>query len=310
MRPNLQASQVAEVLRRSARALGSPVPNNDTGFGLLDVPAALRTPAPPPDPYEPNDDIVYALPLGSPNAGSHPLTTPTRHQSTITASVTTIKDPIDVYRVWAPPGGTLTATLTPAGGLTLHIWSDQTQTVYETGLNRRTDVLATGPRAGTLRYRSHERRREIVIALLALVWGFNVLGVLVLVASLVSHSGVHLTGRQLLFSGGAVWLTDAIAFGLAFWELDCGGPVARALVVARAKPDFQFPQDENPQLAQDGWSPRLWDYFYVSLTNSIAFSPTDAMPLSRRAKALMAAECMLSAVTVLLVAARAVNILK
>jgi hypothetical protein len=114
----------------------------------------------------------------------------------------------------------------------------------------------------------------------------------------------------LLFSGGAVWLTDAVAFGLAFWELDCGGPVARALAVARVKPDFQFPQDENPQLAQDGWYPRLWDYFYVSLTNSIAFSPTDAMPLTRRTKALMAAECTLSAVTTLLVAARAVNILR
>ena len=114
---------------------------------------------------------------------------------------------------------------------------------------------------------------------------------------------------QLLVSGGAVWFTNAIAFGLAFWELDCGGPVARALATAPRKPDFQFPQDENPQLARDGWAPRLWDYFYVSLTNATAFSPTDAMPLTRPAKALMAAESTLSAVTVLLVAARAVNIL-
>lgn len=163
---------------------------------------------------------------------------------------------------------------------------------------------------GLARLVRHDRRREIVIALLALVWVFNVLGLLVLVASLVSRSGVHLTGRQLLFSGGAVWLTDAIAFGLALWELDCGGPVARALATARTRPDLQFPQDENPQLARDGWSPRLWDYFYVSLTNSIAFSPTDAMPLTRPAKALMAAESTLSAVAVLLIAARAVNILR
>ena len=155
----------------------------------------------------------------------------------------------------------------------------------------------------------HNRRREIVIALLSLVWVFNALGVGVLVLSLVAHSGVHITGRQLLFSGGVVWFTDAVAFGLAFWELDCGGPVARALASTPRKPDFQFPQDENPQLARDGWAPRLWDYFYVSLTNSIAFSPTDAMPLTRPAKGLMAAESMLSAVTVLLVAARAVNIL-
>jgi len=155
----------------------------------------------------------------------------------------------------------------------------------------------------------HNRRREIVIALLALVWVFNVLGVVLLVISLVAHSGVQMTGRQLLFSGGAMWFTDALAFGLAFWELDCGGPVARALATTRRKPDFQFPQDENAELAREGWAPRLWDYFYVSLTNSIAFSPTDTMPLTRPAKALMAAESTLSAITVLLVAARAVNIL-
>jgi uncharacterized membrane protein len=155
----------------------------------------------------------------------------------------------------------------------------------------------------------HNSRREIVVVLLVFVWIVNVLGVAVLVASLVFHSGSHVTGRQLLFSGGTALLTDAIAFGLAFWELDCGGPVARALATARRAPDFQFPQDENPQLARDGWAPRLWDYFYISLTNGIAFSPTDAMPLTRPAKALMAAESILSAVTVLLIAARAVNIL-
>ncbi len=162
---------------------------------------------------------------------------------------------------------------------------------------------------GLGRLTRHDRRREIVIALLALVWVFNVLGVLLLVVSLVAHSGVQMTGRQLLLSGGALWITDAIAFGLAFWELDSGGPVARALSDAPRKPDFQFPQDENPELAREDWAPRLWDYFYVSQTNSIAFSPTDVMPLTRLAKTLMAAEATLSAITLLLVAARAVNIL-
>jgi hypothetical protein len=155
----------------------------------------------------------------------------------------------------------------------------------------------------------HDSRREIVIALLVLVWVLNVTGVLVLVVSLVFHSAVHISGRQLLFSGGTAWLTNAIAFGLAFWEMDCGGPVARALSAAPRKPDFQFPQDENPQLAREGWAPRLWDYLFTSLTNATAFSPTDAMPLTRPAKALMAAESTLSAITLLLVAARAVNIL-
>jgi hypothetical protein len=116
-------------------------------------------------------------------------------------------------------------------------------------------------------------------------------------------------GRELLLAALQVWLTNIVAFALVFWELDCGGPVARALATARRKPDFQFPQDENPELARDDWAPRLFDYAYVSLTNAIAFSATDAMPLTRPAKAFMAAESMLAALTILLVAARAVNIL-
>jgi hypothetical protein len=170
-------------------------------------------------------------------------------------------------------------------------------------------LLSTTLLAGLARLVQHDRRREITIALLGLVCVVNVLGVVVLVASLLAHSGGHVTGRQLLFSGAAALLTDAIAFGLAFWELDCGGPVARALATARRQPDFQFPQDENTELARDGWAPRLWDYLYVALTNATAFSPTDVMPLTRPAKALMAAESTLSGITILLVAARAVNIL-
>ena len=154
-----------------------------------------------------------------------------------------------------------------------------------------------------------ERRRELVIAILALVWAATLGGVVLLVSSLVAHSGSHISGRQLLVSGAAVWLTDAVAFGLAFWELDNGGPVARALADTRSRPDFEFPQDDNPTVARDGWAPRLWDYFYVSITNSIAFSPTDTNPLTRPAKVLMASESGLAAIIVLLVAARAVNIL-
>jgi uncharacterized membrane protein len=155
----------------------------------------------------------------------------------------------------------------------------------------------------------HDRRREVVIGVLGLVWLSNIMSVGVLVISLVSQSATHITGRQLLLSGGVVWLASVIAFGLAYWELDCGGPVDRAMAATRSKPDFQFPQDDDPQLAREGWSPRLWDYFYVSLTNSMAFSPTDAMPLTRPAKTIMAAGSTLSAITILLVAARAVNIL-
>ena len=103
--------------------------------------------------------------------------------------------------------------------------------------------------------------------------------------------------------------TNVVTFSLVFWELDSGGPVKRALAESRKHPDFQFPQDENPQLATRDWAPALVDYLYVSVTNSIAFSPTDAMPLTRSAKLFMGLEAGVSAVTVLIVAARAINIL-
>jgi uncharacterized membrane protein len=56
------------------------------------------------------------------------------------------------------------------------------------------------------------------------------------------------------------------------------------------------------------WQPRLFDYLYVSFTNSIAFSPTDSMPLTHAAKGLMLTEASISSMTVLLVVARSVNI--
>ena len=74
--------------------------------------------------------------------------------------------------------------------------------------------------------------------------------------------------------------------------------------------DFAVVQQTNPDLKVPGWMPDYLDYLYVSCTNSIASSPTDTMPLTRMAKMLMLFQSALSAVTILLVAARAVNILK
>jgi uncharacterized membrane protein len=73
-----------------------------------------------------------------------------------------------------------------------------------------------------------------------------------------------------------------------------------------ATPTFEFPQDA---VRRAGWSPRLSDYLYVSFTNAIAVSPTDTMPLTRRAKGLMAVESLISYAVVILVVARAVNVL-
>jgi hypothetical protein len=153
------------------------------------------------------------------------------------------------------------------------------------------------------------RSRRAALALLGLLVAGNFAALGLLLTALVTASTAKLGGGELLLTGFAIWTTNVIVFGLLFWELDAGGPVARVPVAERRTPDFQFPQDENPQLAAPGWSPQVWDYLYVSLTNSIAFSPTDAMPLSLRAKAAMALGSVVSAGTVLLVAARAVNVL-
>jgi hypothetical protein len=145
------------------------------------------------------------------------------------------------------------------------------------------------------------------VGLLACVSAANALALVALIGSLLS--GQEKSGPELLLKAVTVWGTNVMAFGLWFWGFDRGGPIRRREAVP-PPPDFQFPQLENPQLAQPGWYPRLLDYVYISFTNSIAFSPTDAMPLTRWAKLLMLAESAISAVTVLLVAARSVNIFK
>jgi hypothetical protein len=150
-------------------------------------------------------------------------------------------------------------------------------------------------------------RRKVAIVLLALASAANGLLVIAVISSLVS--GHETSGTHLLLKGATVWLTSVVLYGSWFWIFDRGGPASR-LGPDPPPPDFQFPQMENPELALPDWRPHLVDYMYVSFTNSIAFSPTDAMPLSRWAKLLMLFEAGQSALVILLVAARAVNIFK
>ena len=117
------------------------------------------------------------------------------------------------------------------------------------------------------------------------------------------------TAGPLLVTGGSIWLTNVIVWGLWYWEFDRGGPVARANA-DRMYPDFQFAQMATPQLAPPDWEPAFADYLYLSFTNAAAFSPTDVLPLSRWSKMAMTAQATVSIVTVALVVARAVNILK
>ena len=114
---------------------------------------------------------------------------------------------------------------------------------------------------------------------------------------------------KLLASGIAIYLTNIVAFGIWYWELDRGGPFARR-AGRKPFPGFLFPQMGNPELAPPDWAPQFLDYLYVSLTNVVAFSPTDTLPLSRWAKTLMAAQSIVSVTTTALVIARAVNVLR
>jgi hypothetical protein len=144
------------------------------------------------------------------------------------------------------------------------------------------------------------------LALTGLVALANGWSVVLLVDDLLT--GRPATPAELLGAGGAIWLTNVLAFGLVYWELDRGGPAARA-AAARDRPDFLFPQMQAPEIAGRDWEPAFVDYAYLSFTNATAFSPTDVLPLSRWAKLTMAVQAGVSLVVVVLVVARAINAL-
>jgi len=151
-----------------------------------------------------------------------------------------------------------------------------------------------------------KRERRIVLGLLALVALSNFLSLELLVHYLLK--GGKAGGHQLILSAMVIWLTNVAVFALWFWQLDRGGPYARARKL-ESEPDFLFPQMTDPELAKK-WQPDFIDYLYLSYTNSTALSPTDTMPMMSRTKLLMMLQSLTSLITVLLVGARAVNILQ
>ena len=174
-------------------------------------------------------------------------------------------------------------------------------------------VIATHPRRLT-----HETRlsrvASIAIGLCVVVTNLVALGLLI--RDLVDKN-IH-GGGSLLLAALQVWATNVIAFGLIYWQLDRGGPVSRTQLARADLPlaDFRFSHDEdadNVAEVADGssiksdWIPTLVDYLYLSTTNSSAFSPTDTMPLSTRAKTLMGIQATAALLTSLLVIARAVG---
>jgi Subtilase family len=130
MRPELTAGQVAEILRRSARDLGPVGRDSASGFGMLNVAAALALPTPIPDPYEPNDDIDEVDPNGDSYISKAPsLTTQTRRSGRISGRIDAYEDPRDVYRVWLPAASNVTATLTASTDGDLSLYAATAQTV-------------------------------------------------------------------------------------------------------------------------------------------------------------------------------------
>lgn len=163
-------------------------------------------------------------------------------------------------------------------------------------------LLVTNPG----RLTSEQRHLRLIgIALIALVSVANTVSLVELIHALLYYTKT--AGRPLVYASVPIWLTNVIAFGLWYWELDRGGP-ARRTQATHPKPDFLFPQ-MGARGADPTWTPDFSDYLYTSFTNGTAFSPTDTMPLTRWAKLLMAVQSMASLVTVAVVVSRAVNIL-
>jgi hypothetical protein len=129
-----------------------------------------------------------------------------------------------------------------------------------------------------------------------------------LIADLIRGGGSVSSASVLLSTGGLVWINNSILFGLLYGELDGDGPGERRRG-APSRRDFAFPQEMSPEIGSPDWRPALVDYLYIGFTNGLAFSPTDAMPLTAAAKLMMSVQAMISFVIVGLVIARAVNIL-
>jgi uncharacterized membrane protein len=155
--------------------------------------------------------------------------------------------------------------------------------------------------------RSHPALRMLALMLLGFTAAANGASLILLVRELLARNA-HMSGRQLLAGALTVWLANVIVFALWYWELDRGGPRRRE-ADGGGTPDFLFPQMTDAKEIMPGWQPAFSDYLYFSSTNASAFSPTDTLPITGIAKLLMSAQSLSSFVLVVLVTARAVNIL-
>lgn len=150
--------------------------------------------------------------------------------------------------------------------------------------------------------------RPLALGMVALISATNAVSLFLLIHSLLIGADSTKVGRPLIYAAVSIWFTSVIAFALWFWEIDRGGPVKRCQS-DHDEPDFLFTQMGSPGVTKRQWAPSFVDYLYLSLTNSAAFSPTDTLPLTTRAKMLMGLQSIASLATIAVVGARAVNIL-
>jgi hypothetical protein len=152
-----------------------------------------------------------------------------------------------------------------------------------------------------------QRLRRLSITLIGVLAFTAMVSTAALIFELITGSEVTESADSLLASGVIVYLGNALAFSLLYWQLDSGGPLARARR-ERTFPDFAFTQQLSPELAPPDWRPMYVDYFVLGFTTSTAFSPTDVMPLAPWAKLTMSVQSLISLAVVGLVIARAVNV--
>jgi subtilisin family serine protease len=144
LRPQLDPTQIEEVMRGSARDVGAKGWDPDTGFGILSIPAALAAKTPAKDPQEPNDDVDLVRPHAITASGTR-LATPARLQARLDIA----KDPEDVYRVWVPAHARISAGTHSAANVNVALWAPRTRSVYERGKALRRDLIAFSQRSGS-----------------------------------------------------------------------------------------------------------------------------------------------------------------
>jgi hypothetical protein len=150
-----------------------------------------------------------------------------------------------------------------------------------------------------------ERRVTVVFAAAAVI--AMIADLALVIVEMVRRSG-EVSGIQLLTSSVALWVLNVLTFSLLYWQMDRGGPEARANH-ASPRPDWLFPQEGAPQCVPPGWRPTFVDYLFLGYSTATAFSTTDVMPLTSRAKMLMMLESTISLATIVAVMSRAINIL-